>query len=149
MRKVVDEYTKETGVYFGLVQSPAESAAVRLAQMDLKKYESKAVVQGNPKKTENGSPAVYYTNSSHVNVDAGVPLGKRITTEASFHPLYNGGTIMHVFLGEAYPDANALWKLTKYVATNTLTGYFAYTKDMTINAGWLNNSEKDIGYTKN
>lgn len=132
MRKVVDEYTKETGVYFGLVQSPAESAAVRLAQMDLKSYKAKAVVQGNPKKEENGSPAVYYTNSSHVNVDAGIPLGKRMTTEASFHPLYNGGTIMHVFLGEAYPDAEALWKLTEYIATKTLTGYFAYTKDMTI-----------------
>lgn len=132
MRKVVDEYTKETGIYFGLVQSPAESAAVRLAQMDLKKYGSKAVVQGDPKKIENGSAAIYYTNSSHVNVNAGVPLGKRITTEASFHPLYNGGTIMHVFLGEAYPDADALWKLTEYVATKTLTGYFSYTKDMTI-----------------
>lgn len=132
MRKVVDEYSKETGTYFGLVQSPAESAAVRLAQMDLRRYGSKAVVQGDPKNVENGSPGVYYTNSSHVNVDAGVPLGKRIGMEASFHPLYNGGTIMHVFIGEAFPDAEALWKLTRYVATKTLTGYFAYTKDMTI-----------------
>jgi len=132
MRSVVDEYTKSAGTYFGLVQSPAESAAVRLAQMDLKRYGPRAVVQGDSKKVENGSPAVYYTNSSHVNVDAGVPLGKRIATEASFHPLYNGGTIMHVFLGEAYPDADALWKLTEYIATKTLTGYFAYTKDMTI-----------------
>jgi ribonucleoside-triphosphate reductase len=132
MRRTVDEYTKETGVYFGLVQSPAESAAIRLAQMDLKRYDSKAVFQGNPKKSENGSPAIYYTNSSHVNVDANVPLGKRIAVEASFHPLYNGGTILHVFLGEAYPDADALWKLTHDIATKTLTGYFSYTKDMTI-----------------
>ncbi len=132
MRKVVDEYTKETETYFGLVQSPAESAAVRLAQMDLKRYRSKAVVQGNPKNIENGSPGVYYTNSSHVNVNSSIPLGKRIGMESSFHPLYNGGTILHVFLGEAFPDAEALWKLTKYVATKTLTGYFAYTKDMTI-----------------
>ena len=39
---------------------------------------------------------------------------------------------MHVFLGEAYPDVDALWKMTEYIATKTLTGYFAYTKDMTI-----------------
>jgi len=132
MRGIVDEYTKETGVYFGLVQSPAESSAVRLAQIDYKKYGPRAVFQGDPKKMENDSSSIYYTNSSHVNVNAGVPLGKRIATEASFHPLYNGGTIMHVFLGEAYPDADALWKMTKYIATKTLTGYFAYTKDMTI-----------------
>ena len=132
MRRVVDEYTKETGTFFGLVESPAESSAVRLAQIDLKRYGSKAVVQGNLASIDNGGPAIYYTNSSHVNVNASVPLGKRILTEASFHPLYNGGTIMHLFLGEAYPDAEALWKLTKYIATDTLTGYFAYTKDMTI-----------------
>jgi len=132
MRQVVDEYTKSTGVYFGLVQSPAESAATRLAQIDLKKYKKKAIIQGNPKIAENGSPAVYYTNSSHLNVNANIALGKKITTEASFHPLYNGGTILHVFMGEAYPDAEALKKLTEYIATGTLTGYFAYTKDITI-----------------
>ena len=132
MRGIVDEYTKETGISFGLVQSPAESASARLAQIDLKKYGSNAIVQGDPRKVENGSPSVYYTNSSHINVSANVPLGKRIATEASFHPLYNGGTILHVFLGEAYPDADALWKLTKHIAMRTLTGYFAYTKDLTI-----------------
>jgi len=103
-----------------------------LAQIDLGKYGSQALVQGNPRKMENGLSSVYYTNSSHVNVAASVPLGKRIKIESSFHPLLSGGTIMHVFLGEAHPDAEALWKLTKYISTKTLTGYFAYTKDMTI-----------------
>jgi len=132
MRNVVDEYTKQTGVYFGLVQSPAESCAVRLAQIDLARFGKRAVVQGNPNGGENGVPSVYYTNSTHLNVAANVPLGKRIQTEASFHPLFNGGTIMHVFMGEAYPDSEALWRLTRHIATKTLTGYFAYTKDMTI-----------------
>ena len=53
-------------------------------------------------------------------------------TEASFHPLFNGGTILHVFLGEAFPDSEALWKFTRHIAEKTLTGYFAYTKDTTI-----------------
>jgi ribonucleoside-triphosphate reductase len=132
MRQVVEEYTKETGIQFGLVQSPAESAAVRLAQIDAKRYGARAVVQGVLGRGENGVPSAYYTNSSHVNVGAALPLAKRIAIEASFHPLFNGGTIMHVFLGEAFPDAGALWKLTKYIATQTLTGYFAYTKDLTI-----------------
>jgi ribonucleoside-triphosphate reductase len=67
-----------------------------------------------------------------VDVGADVSLGKRIMMEASFHPLFSGGTIMHIFLGEAHPDAEALWKLTRHITTKTLTGYFAYTKDMTI-----------------
>lgn len=132
MREVVDEYAKETGSSFGLVQSPAESCATRLAQIDLNRYGSRAIFQGDPSKIENDMRSIYYTNSSHVNVAAGISLGERILVESSFHPLFSGGTIMHVFLGEAYPNAEALWKLTKHIATKTLTGYFAYTKDMTI-----------------
>jgi ribonucleoside-triphosphate reductase len=132
MRRIVDEYTEETDTYFGLVQSPAESCAVRLAQIDLKRYKDRAVVQGNAKALENGYPSVYYSNSTHVNVASSISLGKRIMTEASFHPLFNGGTILHLFLGEAYPDPEALWNLTKNIATKTLAGYFAYTKDTTI-----------------
>jgi ribonucleoside-triphosphate reductase len=132
MRKIVEEFTKETGTYFGLVQSPAESAAHRLALLDLERYGVNAVVQGDQRRSMNGTPAVYYTNSTHTRVSAPIPLGTRINTEASFHPLFNGGTIMHVFMGEAYPDPEAIWKLTERIAKNTLTGYFAYTKDLTI-----------------
>jgi len=132
MRKIVEEFTEETGTYFGLVQSPAESAAHRLALLDLERYGPKTVVQGDQEHCKNGVPEVYYTNSTHTRVSAPIPLGKRINVEASFHPLFNGGTIMHVFLGEAYPDPQAVWSLTERIAKNTLTGYFAYTKDMTI-----------------
>ncbi|MEM2850285.1 MAG: anaerobic ribonucleoside-triphosphate reductase [Candidatus Bathyarchaeia archaeon] len=133
MRRTVDEYTKATGVYFGLVQSPAESCAHRLALIDLRTYgRSKVVVQGNPDNGEQGVPAVYYTNSTHVRVSAPIALWERIRIEASFHPLFNGGTILHVFLGEAYPDPEAVWKLTECIATKTLTGYFTYTRDLTI-----------------
>ena len=78
MRDVVDEYSQGGGTYFGLVQSPAESASVRLAQIDLKRYGPRAIVQGERSRRENGSPAVYYTNSSHMNVDAAVPLGQSL-----------------------------------------------------------------------
>ncbi|MFQ6075143.1 MAG: anaerobic ribonucleoside-triphosphate reductase [Candidatus Bathyarchaeia archaeon] len=132
MRGIVEEFTEETGTYFGLVQSPAESCAHRLAMIDLERYGSKAVVQGEPEITENGAPLVYYTNSTHVPVSAPIPLARRIMVESSFHPLFNGGTIMHIFLGEAYPDPEALWEMTERIAKKTLTGYFAYTKDMTI-----------------
>jgi anaerobic ribonucleoside-triphosphate reductase len=132
MRQTVEEYTKETETYFGLVQSPAESCAHRLALIDLRTYRPKVVVQGNSGNEEQGVPAVYYTNSTHVRVSAPISLGDRIKIEASFHPLFNGGTILHIFLGEAYPDPEAVWKLTEHIATKTLTGYFTYTRDLTI-----------------
>jgi len=120
-------YSKETGLRFGCIQTPAESTAHRLALIDLKTYGKNAAVQGD---LING--AVYYTNSSHLRPSAGVPLLDRIKIEASFHPLTRGGAILHVWLGEANSSSDALWNLTYRIATETLTAYFTYTKDLTI-----------------
>jgi ribonucleoside-triphosphate reductase len=124
---VCNEFSEETGIRFGLLQTPAESVAHRLALIDLKKYGDKAVVQGEREKA-----AVYYTNSSHVQPSADIPLGQRIKVESSFHPLTRGGAIMHLWIGESSPDPEAIWSFTKKIATQTLAAYFAYTKDFTM-----------------
>ncbi|MFH0977921.1 MAG: anaerobic ribonucleoside-triphosphate reductase [Candidatus Woesearchaeota archaeon] len=122
----IDEYKETTGERWGTVQTPAESAAYRLATLDLKNFGSKATVCGNVKEGD-----VYYTNSSHVNYGANIPLFTRLKIDSSFHPLVQGGAISHIWLGEADPDPGALLKLTKRICTQTLTSYFAYTKDTT------------------
>jgi len=123
----VEEYSKESGGRFGILQTPAESTCHRLALIDKKMYGDKAVVQGD---AANGAP--YYTNSSHVKPSADISFGQKVKIEASFHPITRGGAIMHVWLGEANPSPEALFSLTKRIATRTLTAYFAYTKDLTI-----------------
>jgi len=123
----VNAYAEETGYRFGCIQTPAESCAHRLALVDRKIFGEDAVVQGD---TANGG--IYYTNSSHVRPSARVPLLRRIDIEASFHPLTKGGAITHVWLGEGNPSAEALWSLTKRIATQSLAAYFAFTRDMTI-----------------
>jgi len=122
-----NQFSSETGLRFGCIQTPAESCAHRLALIDLKTYREKAVVEGD---STNG--AVYYTNSSHVRPSAGIPLLDRIKIEASFHPLTRGGAILHVWLGENNPSPEAMWNLTQRIATKTLTAYFTYTRDLTI-----------------
>lgn len=131
-RDIVDEYSKEEGRFFSLTQSPAESCSHRLALIDLKSYGNKAFIQGNPKESINENPPVYYTNSTHVRVSAQIDLVERIQIEASFHPLFNGGAIMHIFMSESTPDPTSLWSFTKRIATQSLASYFAYTKDLTI-----------------
>jgi ribonucleoside-triphosphate reductase len=121
------EFSQETGFRFGCIQTPAESCAYRLALIDRKLYGDKAVVQGD---LINGSP--YYTNSSHIRPSAAIPLLDRINIESSFHPLLRGGVILHVWLGENNPSTEALWNLTRRIATKTLAAYFAYTRDLTI-----------------
>ena len=126
MSDAVNRKKEETGQRWGMVQTPAESATFRLASFDLEKYKNEAVVQGNKKTGD-----VYYTNSSHVNYSADIPLFKRLEIDSSFHPLVQGGAISHIFLGENNPDPDALLKLTRRICSNTLTSYFAYTKDLT------------------
>jgi len=122
----VDELKEETGERWGMVQSPAESSAFRLAQMDLKKFGKKTFMQG-----DKNAGDVYYTNSSHIKYSAELPLFDRLKMDSSFHPLVQGGAISHIWLGESDPDPHALLKMTRRICNSTLTSYFAYTKDTT------------------
>lgn len=126
MLDIATEWSKETGLRWVITQTPAESTAHRFAKLDLMQFGDKAVVQGD---RESGS--VYYTNSSHCRVSANIPLFERLRIEGSFHPLCNGGMMAHVWIGESSPNPEVMWELTKKIATKTLIGYWAYTKDMT------------------
>jgi anaerobic ribonucleoside-triphosphate reductase len=125
MKDIVSEFREETGLNFALARTPAESCAQRLAEIDLMKYDGKAIVNG-----PQGS--AYYTNSFHVNTSADVPLWKRLTIEGAFHPLTDGGAMSHVFLGEANPSPEGIYELTKKIATKTAIQYFAFTKDLSV-----------------
>ncbi|MHA2602549.1 MAG: anaerobic ribonucleoside-triphosphate reductase [Candidatus Thorarchaeota archaeon SMTZ1-83] len=123
LKKKSVEFEKETGMQFGVTRTPAESAAGRLAKKDYKAY------PGIRKYLKGNHPNVYYTNSTTLYVGADLPLSERIKKEGMFHPYMDGGALTHIYLGEANPEPDALWELTKKIATSTLNSYFAYTKD--------------------
>jgi len=125
MKDRVAEFREETGLNFSLARTPAESCSYRLAQIDLKKYKDKAVVNGQ-------GDSAYYTNSFHVRPSADVPLWKRLTVEGAFHPLTDGGAMSHVFLSEANPTSEGIYELTKKIATKTAIQYYSYTKDLSV-----------------
>jgi len=102
------------------------STAERFAKLDLIHYPNQAVPLG-----DRATQSVYYTNSDHLNYAANISLYERIERQAEFHPIVKGGVITHVWMGEAYPDPEGLWKFTKSIALETPTAYFAFTKDFT------------------
>ncbi|UCH03474.1 MAG: anaerobic ribonucleoside-triphosphate reductase [Candidatus Thorarchaeota archaeon] len=124
LKKRSMEFEKETGLHFGVTRTPAESAAGRLAKKDYKAY------PGIRKYLKGEHPNVYYTNSTTLYVGADLPLSERIKKEGMFHPYMDGGALTHIYLGEANPDPDALWELTKKIAYQTLNSYFAFTKDV-------------------
>jgi len=126
MKKIAGEFSNETGSLYGIARVPAESAAFRLARIDAARYQN-AIFQG-----EKDTDAVYYTNSTHIRPSADVSLIQKLKLEGSFHPLLDGGAMSHVWLGEGNPDPEAITKLTKRIANNTLQSYFAYNRDLTV-----------------
>ncbi len=124
LKKRAKEFQNDTGLHFGVTRTPAESAAGRLAVKDYKAY------PGIRKYLKGASPNVYYTNSTALYVGADLPLSDRIKKEGMFHPMMDGGALTHVYLGEANPDPDALWALNMKIAKDTLSAYWAFTKDI-------------------
>ncbi len=99
--------SKKHNLKFTLEESPAESAARRLAKTDLVYFrdEAKDIVKGE---TED---VCYYTNSVHLTAEAPVGLVERIREQAKYHSLIESGAITHAFVGEEQPSAASIEKL--------------------------------------
>ncbi|NLG35777.1 MAG: hypothetical protein GX548_10530 [Lentisphaerae bacterium] len=123
--------SKKHGIKLTLEESPAESAARRLAKADLTYFndEAKAVVKGA------GDDAAYYTNSIHLAADAPVDLVERIRVQSLFHSIIESGAIIHAFVGEQQPCADSVAALITEVfhrtqaAQVTISPEFTYCND--------------------
>ena len=142
MQKYKKELEARHGIKIALARTPAESTAQRFAIADLLTDEFRAnaekMVKGDLTRARQmlmegkKDVPIYYSNGTHVYVGAKVGLIERMDIEQKFFPLLNGGNMFHVWLGEANPNSEALYKLTQRIATQTQIGYYAYTKDLTI-----------------
>lgn len=118
--------SEETGLNMAIWRQPGETMPGKFAQDDYKKFNGKAVVQGNPK-----AGAAYYSNFTHVNVNSGLSVFDKVKNEAPFHAL-SPSNLLHVWLGEENPDPGALWDMTKKILDKSLTNYFAFTREITV-----------------
>jgi len=141
MKMHAQKLSRETGMEIALARTPAETTAQRFAVSDLlhKEYAEKAgfTIKGDLEAAhreinETHDLPIYYTNGTHIPPDADVSLPERIKYEHTFFPIVDGGNIMHIWLGEGKPDPDGLQELAMHIAKNTQTGYFAFTRDMTV-----------------
>ncbi|MGD2066042.1 MAG: anaerobic ribonucleoside-triphosphate reductase [Candidatus Bathyarchaeota archaeon] len=145
MQKHKKELEAESGYKIALARTPAESTAQRFAIADLltDRYRDNAekLVRGDVEQAKfllnqrKKDVPVYYSNGTHVDVKAKMGLFDRMNLEQKFFPLLNGGNMFHIWLGDASPDPEALYKLTKKITTQSNIGYYAYTKDLTVCSG--------------
>lgn len=124
MSDKISSFQKETGNYYNLEQTPAESAAYKLARQDLKEFPDI--------KTSGGDGEPYYTNSTHYPASHKKGLFKMLEAQDKLNSYYNGGTIVHVFLGQKITDWINCMMLVKKIADNTSLPFFSITPSFSI-----------------
>lgn len=140
MKKYCQEKSNELGITIAFARTPAETTAQRFAVLDLLTYgDAHKFVKGNVREAikiyaETGGRdlPIYYTNGTHIPVDAQIPLAEKIKIEQAFFPILDGGNICNIYLGEKRPDPRGLMDMTLKICKTTNLGYFAFTKDFTV-----------------
>jgi len=122
------ELGKQHGMKITLEESPAESAARRLAKIDLRNFPcARDYVRGNIEDDE-----YYYTNSIHLRADAPVDMLTRIRLQSKFHPLIESGAIIHAFVGEKLPSADSIANLVQKTFYKTQAAQLTISPEFTI-----------------
>lgn len=123
MRDRCLKFQKETGNLYNLEATPAESTAYRFAKID-KRVHADIIASGQ------NEP--YYTNSTFLPVNYTDDLITAIEHQNDIQPLYTGGTIFHVFLGEQMQSADSCMQLVRKISYNTRLPYFSITPTFSI-----------------
>lgn len=104
MRDMCDSFTEEYGMNFALLATPAEGLSGKFVPKDREEY---GIIEGVTDKD-------YYTNSFHIPVYYDCTVYDKITKEAPFHALCNGGHITYVELdGDPHGNPWAMGEILK------------------------------------
>lgn len=129
MREKLADFQEETGNIYNLEATPAEGASYRLARIDKRKYSD--IIVANEKYLARGAEP-FYTNSSQLPVDHDADLFEALEHQDRLQPLYTGGTVFHIYLGERLYSWRAAAELVRKVAWNFRLPYFTLTPTFSI-----------------
>ena len=153
MREKMGEYQEEANSLYNLEATPAEGTSRRLAKIDKDKFSD--IIVANEEAVQAGKAAPYYTNSSQLPVNYTDDVFEALELQDSLQTKYTGGTVLHIFVGEAMPSAEAVKRLVKKIAENYHLPYFTITPTFSIcpQHGYLVGEhffcpkcDKEIGY---
>jgi ribonucleoside-triphosphate reductase len=121
MRDKLTEYQEETGNIYNLEATPAEGTSYRLARIDKKRFPP--IIVANEKALSKGAEP-FYTNSSQLPVDYTGDIFEALEHQNKLQPLYTGGTVFHIFLGERVSSWKTTANLVKLVTQISKIPYF-------------------------
>ncbi len=107
MRERMQDYQEQTGDLFNLEATPAESTSYRLAKHDIEQF---------PDIITSGTTEPFYTNSSQLPVDYTSDVLEALDHQEALQTKYTGGTMFHVYMGEALKDWKACADLVRTIS---------------------------------
>ena len=131
LREKLQDYQKETGLLFNLEATPGEGTTYRFAKTDKKEFPD-IITAADIGKNKGKNIDPYYTNSSQLPVGQTGDLFEALDHQDDFQTKYTGGTVLHIFLGEKMPSAEATKKLVRKIAENYELPYFSITPTFSI-----------------
>lgn len=142
MRSKMSEFQEETGNLFNLEGVPAEATAYRLAKIDKEKF-GDIITAGTYE-------VPYYTNSSQIPVGYTDDIFEACDLQDRLQPLYTGGIVQHLYLGERIEDPAQAAKLIKKLCENYKIPYFSLTPTFSICKvhGYIPGNHSECPYDK-
>jgi len=120
--------SKELKMKFVLGQSLAETTAYRFARLDLRYFSPAA---GRYVKGDIAEGAIYYTNSTHLNVAADITPLQRVIQEGLFHNYLEGDVFTHIQLGGSNPGKEKLGKFIRDVFYDSVNRQIDFNPEFT------------------
>lgn len=138
MREKLTQFQEETGNFYNLEATPAEGTSYRLARLDQERYSGILSANNSPE----GAP--FYTNSTQLPVNYTNDIFTVLNLQDSLQSRYTGGTVQHLFLGEAVADPMAVKNLVRKVCATYKLPYFTVTPTFSVchTHGYLNGEQR-------
>ena len=136
MRERLADYQDETGSLYNLEATPAEGTTYRLARLDQERCPG--ILFANQDDVRDGAEP-FYSNSTQLPVNYTDDIFKVLDLQDGLQAKYTGGTVLHVFLGEAIADPTAVKHFVKHVCENYTLPYFTLSPSFSVcmNHGYL------------
>lgn len=124
IREKMIVFQEMTGNLYNLEATPAEGTTYRFAKEDLKRYPD--ILQAGTKENP------YYTNSSQLPVGYTDDPFEALMKQEDLQCMYTGGTVLHLYIGEAISTWQACREIVRKALTNFKLPYVSITPTFSI-----------------
>ncbi len=141
IRDMLAGIQEETGAIFNLEATPAEGTSYRLALLDKEAFPE--IICANEDEYKKGA-APFYTNSTQLPVNYTDDIYETLMLQDQLQTRYNGGTVLHMYLGEMVSDIEVVKGLIKKIVSNFRLPYITLSPTFSIcpSHGYLNGEQE-------